>query len=187
MGSPQEALAIEERATRAFEASGDRRMEGVSRVYLAMIHLGLGEPPKAREEARRAVDLLQMARPAKACALATLSVAELSLASEDGERKGETLARADAQSAEALAIVDDLGGIEEGEALVRLMRAEVLLTLGLADDARSLVDASKARLLSRAERLSDSTWRASFLERVPENRRTFELHARLSIETPPAR
>jgi tetratricopeptide (TPR) repeat protein len=175
LGRTDEALRVEARARSAFAASGDKRMQGVSAVYLAMIHLVRGETTDAVSAATSAVELLERSRPAKACALATLSAAELGQATEAGGAEALTLLGADAHSSEALSIVEELGGIEEGEALVRLMRAEVLRATGRDAEARAVLAVAKARIEARAERLGDPEWRRSFKERVPENRRTLEL------------
>ncbi len=182
LGRAAEGRAIEARAAAVFEASGDRRMEGVSRVYLAMIDLVVGDTAEAREEARRAVELLDHSPPARACALAVLAVAELGAASEEDVTSAD-LRAADDRSREAYAIVEALGGIEEGEALVRLMRAEVLLAMGDRDRAREVIERSRERLLARAARVTDPALYKAFLERVPENRRTLELFVRLSAAT----
>jgi hypothetical protein len=65
--------------------------------------------------------------------------------------------------------------IEEGESTVRLAWAEALQGSGDAAAARAAIAAARDRLLQRAAKIRDATWRKSYLERVPDNARTLEL------------
>jgi eukaryotic-like serine/threonine-protein kinase len=76
---------------------------------------------------------------------------------------------------EASALLDELGGIEEGEALVPLVHAEVLCAAGREVEARERIGAAAARLRERAARIADDAWRVSFVDGVREHRRTLEL------------
>ena len=177
LGKPEEAKTSELEAVDLFAAQGDRRMEGVSRVYLSTILLSMGDAVGAGVEADVASGLLEATPPAKACALASAAAARLAEFDVCNRDSSTTLATADERSREAHALVVSLGGIEEGEALVRLVRAEVLAALGRPDEARKTIEEARARLLGRAERIADAAQRKSFLEQVPENARTIELAA----------
>jgi eukaryotic-like serine/threonine-protein kinase len=74
-----------------------------------------------------------------------------------------------------MADLDVLGGIEEGESLVRLVHAKALFASGDTDGAAIALRASRARLLARAERIADTRQRASFLHAIPENQETLAL------------
>ena len=101
--------------------------------------------------------------PVHAHALAILAETLLSR-----EQPAEALAPA----AEAVRVLESLGGIEEGEALVRLVHAEALAATGKVDEARAGIARARDRLLERAARISDPKMRTSFLHNVAENVRT---------------
>ena len=58
---------------------------------------------------------------------------------------------------------------------MRLVYAQALRATGDAAGARGAIEAARARLLGRATKIQDAAFRASFLERVPENARTLAL------------
>ena len=60
-------------------------------------------------------------------------------------------------------------------AFLRLTRIESLLAAGQPDAARASLAEARDRLLAIAGRIPDPSYRAHFLEDVPENRRTLEL------------
>ena len=88
--------------------------------------------------------------------------------------KGD-VSEAAAAAREAMELLEELGGIDEGESLVRLVHAEALSASGDFAGARRMIATARERLLERAAKISDPAWRASFLERVPENARTMAL------------
>jgi tetratricopeptide (TPR) repeat protein len=173
-GALGEARTALGRAAEFFRKQGDRRLEGLSLAYLAMIALRAGEPAGAATQARAACEILRAIPPTLAIALAWLSRALLA----DG-RPAEALAPA----REAMEIVDRLGGIEEGEALVRLVHAEVMAAAGQQAEAARAIFAARKRLLERAHRIADPAWRKSFLERLPDHARTLALAASWLPET----
>jgi tetratricopeptide (TPR) repeat protein len=162
-GALAEARAVEEQALEAFRAQGNRRMEGASLIYLALILEAQGDLPAAERAATGALAALETSPPAACHALAALASIELALG-----RTAAAIAHAD----RAAASLADLGGIDEGEALVRLVHAEARRAAGDAAGAEEALAAARARLLERAERIKDPAWRRSFLDRVPENART---------------
>jgi eukaryotic-like serine/threonine-protein kinase len=78
-------------------------------------------------------------------------------------------------SGKAMALLESLGGLEEGESLVRLVHAEALAALGQPAEAREAILSAYERLSERASKIRNSMWRAWFLEAVPENARTVAL------------
>src|SRR5690349_22798346 len=64
-----------------------------------------------------------------------------------------------------------LGGIDEGESLVRLVHAAALGQAGFPQIARVAIAAARDRLLARAEKITSPALRVSYLKRVPENAR----------------
>jgi len=89
------------------------------------------------------------------------------------ERGDTEAALGDAQSAKD--VLDEIGVLDEGESLVRLVWAEALHASGRRQDASEAILDARDRLMTRAERIRDPSLRKSFLENVPENARTLEL------------
>jgi len=175
-GAPRDGLELEERAREAFAAQGDRRMEGVSRIYSAQILLLLARSGDAIDEANLALSLLEQSLPAKACAMATKAAALLAAA-----RSAKPFERA-ARRAEALQvalaaheILEQLGALEEGEFLVRTTLVEALLVSERTNEAGAAAQVAYTRLLERASRIMDPIARERFLTQVPDNARALEL------------
>jgi tetratricopeptide (TPR) repeat protein len=166
LGRLDDARRRIEPTVEAFRTQGSRRMEGGSRDYLASNFAKAGDHARAEAEARAAVRLLETAPPLRAGALATLASVLLSAGRDD-----EALAAA----REAAAMLDELGSIEEGEALVRLVLAESLDRAGCRDEARAAIAVARDRLLAKAARIGDARWRESFLGNVEEHARTLAL------------
>lgn len=166
LGELSEARAVETEAVRSFAAMQEPRMEGASRAYLAGILLSAGDVAAAEAEARRAVAMLEVARPLLPHALATLADALLAAG-----RREEALAEA----RRAAEILKEIGQLEEGEALVRVVHAEALWATGDREGARAALAETEARIEERAGKIADPAWRASFVERVPEHARAAAL------------
>jgi thioredoxin-like negative regulator of GroEL len=77
---------------------------------------------------------------------------------------------------EAIDLLDALGSIEEGEALLRLVYAEALHAERDPRAASAILDAKRPRPRARSEDRRRASC-ASFLERVRENSRTLALAA----------
>ncbi|MFT3775002.1 MAG: protein kinase [Minicystis sp.] len=172
LGRLSEARAVEEEAARAFHAQGDRRLEAASRLYLALFLEQGGELQAARVEAEAAVQIAGAIPGVRAYALGTLAKVMLA----EGKAQ-EALVPAE----EAVGIVESLGGLEEGEPLVRLCHAEVLLAVGRDEDARAALKVAREKLMARAAKISDPVRRASLLANVPEHARTLALLERLGV------
>ncbi len=177
-GALDEARALEAEAMKDFVTQGDRRQETISRVYLATIRLFEGDLDGAEQAARAAVH--SAAAPTAQCfALATLARAYLARigsapmgqrSANEGDIREALIAAHDAKR-----LLDQTGGVEEGESLVRVVYAEALAHAGDHDAARAAIQEAEARLRVRASWLLDPALRESFLVRVPENARTLEL------------
>ena len=165
-GRLDEGRRMEEEAVLAYRAEGNRRMEGGSRIYLATILTAAGDLTAAEEQAQEAIALSALHAPVQAHALATLADIWLLLG-----RARDALQPAE----EAVRLLEDLGGIEDGEALVRLVHAVALGQMGHHNAARASIAKARDRLLARADRIASPIWRTSFLTRVPENARTLTL------------
>jgi serine/threonine protein kinase/tetratricopeptide (TPR) repeat protein len=163
LGEHAEARVIEAEAAAAFAAQGDQRLEGCSRIYLAGILRRAGELDGAEAEARRAIDLLVVAPAFQPYALAELS--EVLLAT----------GRAPLALTHARRAVELLGeNVQEGEALARLILARALDASGDGEAAHAAIAVARARLLERAARI-EPRFRASFLQKIPENAATIAL------------
>ncbi len=159
-------LGQHERATRAltssladFQRQGDLHMAAVSRVYLAAIHLRTGDVAAALRDAQLAAETLVHTPPSHALALAVAAQVHLAR----GE-PGPALAAA----REAYAILESLGGLDEGELLIRLAQASALAAAGHDDEARAVTTVAVHRLDELAGKLPPAL-RADYLERVSEN------------------
>ncbi|MBI2394529.1 MAG: protein kinase [Deltaproteobacteria bacterium] len=165
-GDLDEARAVEERAISHAVGHGARWIEGGARACLASMLLQCGLPADAEREARRAVDVSENSPAVRAFALAALS--EICLARGAAE---EALA----VSGASITLLGKVGGIEEGEALARVVHAEALRALGRDEGARAAAIEARARLLARAAKIADVELRRSMLERVPVHARTMAL------------
>ena len=115
--------------------------------------------------------------PMLAYALATLAAALPALG-----RHAEAREHAGA----AYRLVEALGNIDDGDAFVRLVFAEIALAHGDREVARRAIFAARDRLVDRAAKISAPAWRNSFLRRVPENARTLALAEALGRGAGPA-
>ena len=177
-GALDEARALEAEAMRELGAQGDRRQETISQIYLATIRLFEGDLDGAEQAARAAVRGAS-APTSKCFALATLARAYLARistpphgqrAANEGDVREALIAAHDAKR-----LLDATGGVEEGEALARVVYAEALAHAGDHDAARAAIKEAIDRLRVRASWLRDPEMRRTFMERVPENARTMEL------------
>jgi tetratricopeptide (TPR) repeat protein len=167
LGSFPEAEALEREALAMFEAQGDVRFAGATRNYLGRILSLAGRRAEAEAVLRETLSAPALNPAVRANALAMLVPVLLP------ERPAEALAAA----REAIGVVEALGGIEAGEALIRLAYTEALLANGKAEAGAESAAVARERLLERAARIRDPRWRESFLTAVPENARTLALGA----------
>ncbi|WP_437319131.1 protein kinase domain-containing protein [Sorangium sp. So ce385] len=167
-GDLDEARRVEAEAIATFQRLGDPRAEGVARAYLAKAALLGGDLAAAEAEARAAAELLQSAPPLRAAAWALSARVLL--------RKG----RADealALSGEALSLLESLGAVEEGESLIRLVRAEALFASGRRDEGVAALARARQSVLARAGQISNPRYRDRFLSSL-DNGETLALAAR---------
>lgn len=166
-GELAEARRMATRMIARGRADGRALFEGHGRWALAGVLLREGDLVGAEREARVAEELLAnlpLERPATAVMLAAVHLAagRAALALAAAERASLAHAR--------------VGGCSFFRgALIRLLRAEALHALGEFAAAREAIAAARRRLLAIAATIDDAAYRKSFLERVPENRRTLEL------------
>ncbi len=166
VGRTLEARAAEERAIEIARTLRHARLEGGSRLYLALVHLAEGDPPRAEKEAVAARELLATSKPLLPLAIGIEARALLA--------RGEGV-RAWVAARDAMAMLDSMGGTDEGDALVRLVYVESLLAVGREPEARVVLRAARARLLERSRRLPGEDAQAQWLHSVPDHRVTLEL------------
>jgi tetratricopeptide (TPR) repeat protein len=154
--------ALEAEALALLEAQGDQRLAAGARIYLAMIE-GLGG---RLDEAERAL-APAMGPLASLPGLLAYALAVRARLHLEAGRAPEALADA----REGMRILDELGGLEEGESLLRLVHVEALEACGERDLAREALAQARARVHDRASRIVDPAARESFLTRVPANAR----------------
>jgi tetratricopeptide (TPR) repeat protein len=163
MGRIEEAIAFEREALEGYRLQGDRVWGAISRVYLGLLFRLRGNIKDAEREVRAALPDLEPVRPLHCAGLASLALIQLDLPDPAGAR---------ASSEEAMAIFRDVGGVLEGESLIRLVYAESLWVTGDVEGGKKAIADARDRLLARADAIKNRTWRKSFLERVRENIRT---------------
>ena len=169
LGHVEQALEIETAALEQCARQGNRRFETVAHVYLAEIQRLRGDVGAAENEARRAVAVGVASPGVRAHALAMLGDVLLGLG-----RPADALDAA----REATAVLESLDGVEEGESLIRLVHALALEATGDAEHAAAHARVAQQRLRDQAIKITEPTWRRSFLENVPENARTRALGVR---------
>jgi eukaryotic-like serine/threonine-protein kinase len=165
-GDPAGGLARAAAALEAFAEQGDKRMEGAAHLYRALFFAEGEGLAQATGEIEAALGIAKAIPPLFSYASAVRARIHL---------KAKRADLAEAPAREAMKILDDLGGVEEGESYVRLTYAETLEALGERHDAHDAIRTARVRLLERAAMVQDPVWRERFLGSVEENARTLAL------------
>lgn len=160
-GDLSAGIAIERDAIEDARAQKDRWVECVSHTYLADLLWRSGDPTAALGSALTSAELSD--RPNRALALAIAARAALALGRPDEAR---------AHATASAALLDELGSIEDGEALTRLAFVEVMAACGDLPAAERALARAKERLAERAAKISNVELRRCFLENVPDHRET---------------
>ncbi|MEP7124641.1 MAG: serine/threonine-protein kinase PknK, partial [Byssovorax sp.] len=170
LGDLDQALEIETAALAQCVSESYRRFELASHMYLAVIYSLRAELGRADAHVRAALDASASTPPIRAYALAIF--ADIQMASGFPQE-------AYAAASEAMAILEELEGVEEGEALIRLLHAQALEAMGHVPQAQTRINEARLRLMERADRITDTRLRRSFLDHIPENARTLAMASRL--------
>ncbi len=171
-GRLEEAQVLLSRSIRESILQRNRRLEAGARVYLAIAALYARKLEIADAEARAAAEAMGM-NSVGIYALGALALSEIMRGRTDDAAR--TVER-------AIAALDANGGhIEEGEGITRLAYAEVMVARGDEAGARRALTVAKERLEARANLITKPEWRRSFLESVPEHKRTMDLAAHYRI------
>ncbi len=163
IGDVDHAARLAREAVDELVARGNRRAEAFTRIYYAGILSFKKEFAAAEEEARAAIAAASSAPEARAYAFATLGA--LLLRQKKAQEAHEVATR-------AMEILLTIGGVSEGESLIRLVHAVSLRALKRHAEAEVALDEAVARLHERADTISDARWRQSFLENIAENAST---------------
>ncbi|HWO23405.1 MAG TPA: protein kinase [Kofleriaceae bacterium] len=164
-GELDRARAVATELREAGRASRNPLEESRGRWALAEVLRRVGELDGAEREVAAARELaVPLDQPGVLGTLAALRLAQ--------GRAAEALAAAE----DALGRIAAMGGCSLFRgAFVRLAHAEALHATGAHDAARRAIADARARLEAIAGRIADPGYRRSFLEDVPENRRTLAL------------
>jgi eukaryotic-like serine/threonine-protein kinase len=165
-GKTDEAKELLGNAIAMHAAHSETRLECNGHQYLAITLVLAGDVEGALQSVQRALAMSESGGPVRASALA-LHASMLLLRGQ----ASEALALAEA----ARSIVEELGAQGTQDALVRRAYAEALDRTGQGVRAREVILVACNELLRRAAKISDPTWRRSFLESVKEHARTFDL------------
>jgi eukaryotic-like serine/threonine-protein kinase len=170
LGQLAHARVSGEEALLMTRALNDRRFQGAAEAGLSMTEFDSRNFDLAESYARAAVltcDAIPNARPYAVALLARALAAQ--------GRTTEALSHA----REAHASLEKMGGVDDGEATIRLALAECLLAAGDRDAARDAAASAAAWLRARADKIDHPPYRESFLTRIPEHRRILELASEL--------
>lgn len=159
-GARDEARRTLDDAIAECRAVGNMRLAGWALAHLAALERLEGAPVREEAAAREAVELLRSSPSLEAWALARHALALVDLG-----RPQEALPRAE----RAMATLDALGGLIQGDAVVPLALAYARRALGDASGAAATLSAGAASLRDRAEQIGRADWRAGFLSH-PERR-----------------
>ena len=160
----EEAVRTTEEVIAAYAAQRDRVGEGRARAYLAGVYYFASENDAAEAEERRALPLLEHAPPYRAALLAFMTLTML--------HKGASPDESFAVAAEAMRLLSEVGGVAEGEAIIRVAYAEALHAKGDVEGARTAIGAARDRLLARAAKIKNPEYKRSFLGLIREHIRT---------------
>lgn len=166
LGKLDEGREIETQAIRSLDAQGHRRLALTARNYLALIEIEAGNFTAAMQSVTEAIDNSSDMLSAVSPYYATASMA--------CRLAGDT-AGAVAHATRAIELVKEHGVPEEGHIAIQLAHAQALHATGAIDDARRVIAAAAEEVRATANKIQDASWRASFLEAVPENSETLAL------------
>jgi tetratricopeptide (TPR) repeat protein len=166
LGDPRSALKRADEAIDAFVAQGDRRMEAAARLYRGLFLSLAKELERAEHEVKLALEHTGTTAPLQAYGRAILARIHL---------EGRHPDAASTEAREAMSLLEGLGGVEEGEAFIRLTFAEALEAIGDHAAAIDAIRAARVRILERTAMIQDTQWKNTFTQKVRENLRTLEL------------
>ncbi len=175
VGRDAEAEALLRAARAAYREHGDARGEATACAELA--DAWRARPAEAEAVLREGLALAEAHPPTRAALDAQLARLLLARGPADEAAVAEAFTRA----AAAYDVIEAGGIVEDSEAVIRLAYVEALEATGRRDDAGTIAWVALQRLRTRAKRLGDPAWEASFLDHVSENAATVAAAARLGV------
>jgi tetratricopeptide (TPR) repeat protein len=166
LGHFEQARAAGAEALAMARTQGDPRTEGITRIYLSIADCMEERFIEAETHARLAVALLNEVPPALPGALAALALALL----QQG-RDSEALT----QAREAYRVLEEVGRVDDGEALIRLVYGRCLIVSGRDQEGHWVIRHAARRLEERAAAIDDPVWREAFLTRLSFHAETLSL------------
>ncbi|ACY14484.1 serine/threonine-protein kinase PknK [Haliangium ochraceum] len=146
---------------------GNPRLEGWAQGHLTWVNHQAGAHEAAERGAARAVELLPKSPGLQAWTMAARARALLALGQPQPAIQ---------HAREAMRLLDQLGGLLQGESLPPLVLAQALHASGDHEAAIMAIRDAAVRLHRRAGRLPEPAWRTHFLA-MPQNALTLQLAA----------
>jgi eukaryotic-like serine/threonine-protein kinase len=163
-GRGVEALEAQTRALELFLTHKDPRLAGWSRLQLALLALDRSDLDNALEQARAV-----LAGSIEMQAIGAHAIASRVLLLQGAQT--ESLASAKL----AVKAIEQVGCVEDFEILAYVTLAEAHLASGDPESVKQSLRVARERLEVRLDGIEDPALRASFIERVPEHARVYEL------------
>lgn len=169
-GRGAEALEVQTRALELFIAHKDPRLAGWSRLQLACVAIDRGDLDHALEQARAVLD----------GGVEMQAIGAHAIVARVGLLRG---APADSLAAAKLAVeaIERVGCVEDFDILAYVTLAEALLATRDAEGAKATLRVARGTLERRSQGIADPALRASFVERIPDHARVYEL-CRVTLE-----
>lgn len=158
-GRLEEAALVLRRALGMLRAQKSARLESAGFAYLAQVLAAEDDLDAALDAADDALDIAT-APPERAYARAIRAFVLLALRRDDEAAREATT---------AVTMLDEMGGIDEGELLIRLAFARSLAATRRGDEARAAIRFAHDRLATRLASIESPALRASCLARIPEH------------------
>jgi tetratricopeptide (TPR) repeat protein len=171
-GALDEARVFGELALAWTADHNDQHFHRFSLLYLSFLEHLAGNHPLAERHARQALATLENNPSLQPFALALLAQALL------GQARFEEAASLAQKAYEQF---EALGDVLDGEAVIRIVRAECLVSSSEFELAKEVLRAATSWLGKRARIIANVDWRHSFLNCIPEHRRILELAVRMGI------
>lgn len=181
LGGIAEARAELAAATRAAAVARSAHVELVTRRVIVQVLVIAGDLAAAEQEAAALTASCACPADVARCACSgaggaqTLPEIEATVALAQLHTASGRAAEALALTTPAMRWLDAHGSAGPIEAMLRLLHVEALSATGRPEAAAAALAQACARLEARAARIADPCRRRSFLEKVPENRRTMAL------------
>ncbi len=161
---PEDAVRTTKEVIEVYAQQRDRVGEGRAHAYLAGVHYFANDHVSAEEVELRALPLLEHAPPYRAALLAFMTLTLI--------HKGAPATEIAAAGQEAMRLFEQVGGVTEGDALIRIAYAEALFAEGDLEGAKKAVSVARDRLLARASKITNPEYQRTFLSGVREHVRT---------------